>query len=337
MMTLPRFVLFLGLLLFPCLVSSIEYVHGKAETLQATHLRGAQHETQHHIQHAAHHTVQPITHHTTEVFAEVGAIVARKVETRRDTILPRNLPDADVGDARDTLRGDDQFIPSVLQTVNAVAGIDDLDDAAVNKLVDRAIYAYLKESQNDLFEQMRTFRMTWEPALDIDSAHATYRTFIRLVSPSIYLHVTHGDNVASILENGLKPNNGGQQNGISQGSVAAVRDLNVDEARGKSYVTRSDAEVGQYYGAGKQVLMIWICNVCGDDAHLHLDPDSQHGLFYTKTSLGKGVSSKTEANAEFLRAVRGVIREEAGLLDAFNADVANYLDALHKLVAKNRR
>lgn len=219
-------------------------------------------------------------------------------------------------------------------------GIDAADAAVQNKVVDRAIFVTLKTNHKPIYEQMRAFRMTWEPELDFTTVHATYRKFIREVTPSIYLHVTAKTNAASILASGLKPANGGGDTGISQTSVAAVRALNVEASTGKSFVTRSDAEVRDYYGGTKQVLMIYICHVCEDYTHLHLDPDSQHGLYYTSVGwgagVGKAVASKTAGNEKFIQYVQNLIKSDDALLADFNAAQATYITQLHTFLAKGR-
>jgi len=328
----------LGLLLFSsCLVSSID-VHG-GHTL-TPHLRGARHETQHGELHETQHETQH--DNLPNVLVDVGAIVAAKVQTRLGVLIDRNLPDDEKAEVRTTLRDAVAFIPAVLAIVNAVDGIDDATAAVQNKVVDRAIFVTLKASFAAIYGKMRAFRMTWEPALDFATAPATYREFIKKVAPSIYLHVTVKTNAASVLANGLKPSNGGGDTGISQGSVAAVRALNVEAAAGKSYVTRSDAEVRDYYGnAGtKQVLMIYICHVCEDWKYLYLDPDSQHGLYYVQAGwtagLGKAVATKTAGNEKFIEYVQNLVREDEAMLDDFNAAQDTYITQLHTFLISNR-
>jgi len=310
-------------------------VHGGAEKTHpytlTPHLRGkAQHDTQHDSQHDT-------------LLVDVGAINAQKVHTRLGVLIDRNLPDNEKAAVTATFHGDDDFDTAVLDIVNAIAGIDDEVVAVQNKQVDRAIFITLKESYAAIYQQMRKFRLTWEPALNFADADVTYREFIRIVSPSIYLHVTLKTNAAGVLDSGLKPANGGAGTGISQGSVAAVRALNVAEAAGKSYVTRSDSEIRDYYGnlGTKQVLMIYICHVCEDEKHLHIDPDSQHGLYYVhegwQAGVGKAVASKTAANDQFIAYVQNLVRAaDADLREAFDADQDTYITQLQTFLAKNR-
>jgi hypothetical protein len=82
-----------------------------------------------------------------------------------------------------------------------------------------------------------------------------------------------------VRASGLDPDFGGKTGGISdERSLGARRAHNLEQSRGKSFVTRKYSEARQYQEAGGDILQLLIPKA--QQAKLKVDPDSMFGLYF---------------------------------------------------------
>ena len=201
--------------------------------------------------------------------------------------------------------------PNIFNQILEVANTGQLTDAERKKIIKREVLKNLETTRPADFEAMVRFRKTFPAEFNTAAPDGVSRPMWDATKASIYMQATNADNVASIKENGLDPSHGGQDNGAAKTqSVAAVQDQNVEEAKGKAYVTKFPTEAKRYYTTGQsQIILLYICDVCEETNTLKLDPDSQTGLYFTSPATGKAVADRAGANSLFERAIIGRARD----------------------------
>ena len=225
------------------------------------------------------------------------------VETILNTLMTTHNLGAQFAGIRTDWGGEPNIFNQILTVANTG---QQLTDDERKKIIKREVLKELETTRPDDFKAMLTFRKTFPAGFNTAPADQSQELW-DATKASIFMQATNADNVASIKENGLDPRRGGQANGAAQTqSVTAVQAQNVAEARGKAYVTKMPAEAKGYYNkdGSSRMILLYICDECGDTATLKLDPDSQTGLYFTSAEPGKMVADRAGANDLFKLAIQ---------------------------------
>jgi len=135
----------------------------------------------------------------------------------------------------------------------------------------------------DILPLLRPHRMILEPGVDTDFGDKDMRIVFEAYKRLLFFHATKY--VDSVLSNGLDPNFGGKEGGMSdERSTPGKRAANVAASKGHVYLSRKESEAKQYAKEGAQIVHVLV--PLDMQGGLEVDPDSLKGVFGSRHLQG---------------------------------------------------